>query len=147
MAARLYPAPERYREVVDLRRLPAKDMDPLLQEECDSWRSDLEWDFEKSADLVRRFVDMSALNGSALLVDGEVAGYMYYVLEEDKGLIGDLYVRRGLRCTAYENMLIEAALDPIMRSPRITRVESQLMMVGHDPYRVTPRSSSLSVYA
>ena len=43
---------------------------------------------------MRRFVDMRALNGSALVEDGEVAGYMYYVLEEDKGLIGDLYVRR-----------------------------------------------------
>ena len=59
-----------------------------------AWREELEWDFEKSADLVRRFVDMSALNGSALVEDGEIAGYMYYVLEEDKGLIGDLYVRQ-----------------------------------------------------
>src|SRR5437763_16897663 len=147
MAARLHPAPARHPELVDLRRISARDLESLLEEECAAWRNDLEWDFEKSADLVRRFVDMSALNGSALLVDGEVAGYMYYVLEEVKGLSGDLYVRRGLRFTAYENLLIEAALEPIMRSTRITRVESQLMMVGHDPYRVTPRSSSLSVYA
>ena len=67
----------------------------------------MEWDFDKSADLVRRFVDMSALNGTALVEDGDVAGYMYYVLEEDKGLIGDLYVRKALRTVERENLLID----------------------------------------
>ena len=147
MAARLHPAPARHTELVDLRRISARDLEALLEEECAAWRHDLEWDFEKSADLVRRFVDMSALNGAVLMVDGEVAGYMYYVLEEDKGLIGDLYVHRDLRTVEYENLLVEAALDPIMRSPGITRIESQLMMVGHDPYRTTPRARYLSVYA
>src|SRR5690242_16864871 len=115
MAARLYPAP-RHPELVDLRRVSSRDLQPLLEEECAAWRHDLEWDFEKSADLVRRFVDMNALNGCALMVDGDVAGYMYYVLEDDKGLIGDLYVRREQRCSDYENMLMEAALEPMMRS-------------------------------
>jgi ribosomal protein S18 acetylase RimI-like enzyme len=147
MAARLYPAPARPVELVDLRRISARDLEALLEEECAAWRHDLEWDFDKSADLVRRFVDMSALNGAALMLDDEVAGYMYYVLEEDKGLIGDLYVRRDLRNVEYENLLIEAALEPIMRSPGITRIESQLMMVGHDPRRPTPRARFLSVYA
>jgi len=147
MAARLHPAPARHRELVDLRRVSARDLEALLEEECAAWRTELEWDFEKSADLVRRFVDMCALNGSALIVDDEVAGYMYYVLEEDKGLIGDLYVCRDRRTVEHENLLIEAALASVMRSPGVTRVESQLMMVGHDPYRVTPRAECLSVYA
>src|SRR5262249_39224752 len=70
MAARLYPAPYRPTEIVDLRRLAARDLEPLLQEEIATWHGDLEWDFEKSADLVRRFVDLRALNGYALLDDG-----------------------------------------------------------------------------
>jgi ribosomal protein S18 acetylase RimI-like enzyme len=147
MAARLHPAPAGHHELVDLRRITARDLEPLLEEECAAWRNELEWDFEKSADLVRRFVDMCALNGAALIVDDEVAGYMYYVLEEDKGLIGDLYVRRDQRTVEHENLLIEAALDPMMRSPGVTRVESQLMMVGHDPFRVAPRPKYLSIYA
>src|SRR3954451_13837185 len=119
MAARLHPAPERHREIVDLRRLSAKDLEPLLKEECQAWRNELSWDFEKSADLVRRFVDMRALNGCALVEDDQLTGYMYWVLEEDKGLIGDLYVRRAMRSATRENVLIEAALEPIMLSPRV----------------------------
>src|SRR5664279_2226357 len=124
MAARLHPAPERQQEIVDLRRLSAKDLDPLLEEECLAWRNELEWDFEKSADLVRRFVDMNALNGFALLEDGQIAGYMYYLLEENKGLIGDLYVRAELRTVERENLLLATALGPVMDSPGVTRIEA-----------------------
>ena len=58
-------------QVMDLRRISARQMDPLLEEERAEWAELLEWDFEKSADLVRRFVDMHALNGFALLLQLE----------------------------------------------------------------------------
>jgi len=146
MAARLYPAPSRPPVVVDLRRLSARDLEPLLEEETAAWRDELDWDFEKSADLVRRFVDLRALNGSALIEDNAVAGYMYYVLEENKGLIGDLYVRRDLRTAERETLLLEAAMEPIMASPPIDRIESQLMMLSHAPERAVPFADYLSVY-
>lgn len=146
MAARLHPAPARPPEVVDLRRLSARDLEPLLAEETGAWRDALEWDFEKSADLVRRFVDLRALNGSALIEDGAVAGYVYYVLEENKGLIGDLYVRRALRTVERENLLLESALEPIMASPPIDRIESQLMMLDHAAHRAMPHADFLGVY-
>src|SRR5213595_1098684 len=127
MAARLHPV-LRPLEVVDLRRLTASDLEPLLEEECAAWQDELAWDFEKSADLVRRFVDMRALNGSALIEDDRVTGYMYWVLEDNKSLVGDLYVRHGMRTAKRENLLLEAALEPMMRNASISRIESQLMM-------------------
>ena len=129
-----------------MRRVSARDLDSLLEEECDAWRNELEWDFEKSADLVRRFVDMSALSGSALLEDGQIAGYVYYVLEEDKGLIGDLYVRQGLRTAERENLLIASALDLVMDCPAVKRIEAQLMMLRHNLARPVPRADCLSVF-
>ena len=146
MAAQLHPAPVRHREIVDLRRLSARELDFLLKEECRAWRDELEWDFEKSADLVRRFVDMNALNGSALVEDGQVTGYMYYVLEEDKGLIGDLYVCRKQRTVERENLLISAALDAVMNAPGVARIEAQLLMLSHDPARTVPRTDCLNVF-
>src|ERR1051325_99796 len=83
--------------IVDLRHIETRRIEPLLQEETAAWAASLEWDFEKSADLVRRFVDLHALNGCALVEGGAVAGYAYYVLEDAKGLIGDLYVRERSR--------------------------------------------------
>jgi ribosomal protein S18 acetylase RimI-like enzyme len=144
MAARLSPSPAP--EVVDLRYLGTSDLDPLLEEACASWLDKLEWDFCKSADLVRRFVDMRALNGSALMEGGRVTGYMYYVLEDDKGLIGDLYVRKEVRSADREYQLMEAALESMMAIPGIRRLEAQLMLQRHDPSRRVPRSQCGATY-
>ena len=146
MAARLHPAPEPVREIVDLRRLSARDLDLLLKEECAAWRGDLEWEFEKPADLVRRFVEMGALSGSALVEDDEVTGYVYYVLEEDKGLIGDLYVRRHVRTAERENLLLSTALGAMRDSPGVRRIESQLMMLAYDSRRRVPFQDCLTVF-
>jgi ribosomal protein S18 acetylase RimI-like enzyme len=134
-------------EVVDLRRMAARDLAPLLREETDAWRDELDWDFEKSADLVRRFVDLRALNGCALVEGGEVTGYLYYVVEDNKGLIGDLYVRREWRTNEREDRLLETGLDAIMGSRPITRIESQLMMLRHTTARTMPRGDCLLAHA
>jgi ribosomal protein S18 acetylase RimI-like enzyme len=145
MAARLNPEPTP--QVVDLRRLTSRDLDPLLAEECSEWLGELEWDFSKSADLVRRFTDMRALSGSALVEYGRIIGYMYYVLEDDKGLIGDLYISREFRDPAREYLLMEAAIDPMFVMPGVVRIESQLMIVPHDPRRRPPRDEYSVMHA
>jgi len=146
MAARLNPAPSRPPEIVDLRRLNARDLEPLLQEETASWWDALEWDFEKSADLVRRFVDLRALNGYALVDDGLAVGYVYYVLEDAKGLLGDLYVMREHRTLERENVLLSAALNAMVAHPQITRIESQLMMLDFSLARCIPGPDALSTF-
>ena len=130
MAARFHPALPAKPEIVDLRRVSILELEPLLREESAAWREELDWDFEKSADLVRRFVDLRALNGSALVEGNRVTGYVYYVLEENKGLIGDLYVSRAFRSREREDWLLRAALDPMIASSPNERVECQLMMLG-----------------
>jgi ribosomal protein S18 acetylase RimI-like enzyme len=145
MAARLQPSPP-LRDIVDLRQLSARDLEPLLREETAAWRVELDWDFEKSADLVRRFVDLRALNGSALIEQGAVTGYVYYVLEEYKGLVGDLYVRRAVRTPDREDCLLEAALDQVAALPQSFRVECQLMMLGPGHERNGPYASYRSSF-
>src|SRR5437879_276044 len=124
------PARPGFGELTDLREIPAHLLDPLIEEEIAAWRRDLDWDFRPSADLVRRFVELQSLSGYALLQGSRVAGYSYYVCEEGKGLIGDLYVRAAQRTVENENALIEAVLDAMWRTPGVRRVESQLMMLS-----------------
>lgn len=147
MAARLEPTPEAHSpSLVDLRQLRSEDLEPLLDEEVATWRDLLDWDFGKSADLVRRFVDMRALNGVALVEESEAAGYAYYVLEEHKGLIGDLFVREALRSVESENRLLECVLDSMIGAPQISRIESQLMMAYSAAHRSMPMSRYLSTF-
>jgi len=136
MAARIEaPPPAQPTQVIDLRHVSPRQLETLLEEETAEWRRELDWDFQHSADLVRRFVELHALNGCALFEEGEAAGYAYYVLEDHKGLIGDLYLRRRWRSLERENRLLEWVLQAIARVPAIRRVESQLMMMSPRPAR------------
>jgi ribosomal protein S18 acetylase RimI-like enzyme len=146
MAAELRPPLADPPEIVDLRQLTARDLSRLLDDEIAAWRDSLHWDYERSAELVRRFIDMRALNGYAAVEHGEVAGYVYYVLEETKGLIGDLYVARGRRGVGHERSLMDAALTAIMANPYISRIETQLMMLEWDRRERAPYADCLSTF-
>lgn len=117
-------------EIVDLRRISHMVLDELLDEECAEWKRTLEWDFSSSAELVTRYVSMRSLDGIVLMDEGQAAGYCYFVTEGYKGLVGDLYVRQAHRTPEAEDVLLQAALDAIIRVPYIRRVEAQLMLLG-----------------
>jgi ribosomal protein S18 acetylase RimI-like enzyme len=133
-------------QIVELRSIEADSLTPLLDEEIAAWRAELDWDFRASADLVRRFIHMQALGGFALVTNSasgpRIIGYSYFVCEEGKGLIGDLYVRRDRQgapapIALLENALLEAVLGAIWRMPGVKRVEAQPMMLG-SPLGSTP---------
>ncbi|MCU1337642.1 MAG: GCN5-related N-acetyltransferase [Bryobacterales bacterium] len=124
--------------LVDLRDVTSAYLEPLLQEETEEWRTELDWDYRPSADLVRRFVDMRALTGFTLTGAKEAAGYGYYVCEEGKGLIGGLYIGRRHRTLENENTLLTAILDAMWRIPGTRRVEVQLMMLSSPLSRSMP---------
>jgi len=132
--------------VIELRRVAAEDLSPLLDEEAAVWRAALDWDLRPSADLVKRFVRMQSLSGVALLTGAGVTGYAYYVTEDHKGLIGDLYVASRERTPEREAALIEGALDAMWSSPGVRRVEAQLLMFGSASGRNLPYSTWARTY-
>ncbi|MEX2263873.1 MAG: GNAT family N-acetyltransferase [Bryobacteraceae bacterium] len=141
-----HPARGPVPELADLRRLRAGDLDPLLREEVAAWERALSWDFSASASLVRRFVDAQALNGFALMARGTAVGYVYYIFEEHKGLIGDVYVGEGFRTVDNENRLLGAAVETLISTPFVRRVECQLMMLAGDTGRAFPFPDRVSTF-
>ena len=111
---------------------------PLLEEETGVWLRDMCWDFRPSAELVRRFLGMQALNGHALCWREQVVGYAYFVCEEHKGLIGDLYVREEVRTPVAEARLLEATVRTLLAMPHLRRVESQLMLMSQESQTSLP---------
>jgi ribosomal protein S18 acetylase RimI-like enzyme len=132
--------------VVELRHLRGGDLDALLEEETKAWRDTLDWDFRGSANLVRRFLEMQALNGYALLINGYPAGYTYFVAEDRKGLIGDLYVMKDYLSVENEARLVTAVVQGLMNTPQIRRIESQLMMLRTGPKIVLPEPKYLRTF-
>ena len=119
----------------------------MLQEERITWRSTLRWDFSSSAELVRRFVRIRALGGYALLISGQVVGYTYYVVEDRKGLIGDLYILREFSCPEYEDILLTAALEALVAAPGVCRIEAQLMMMRGPFERTLPLGAHARIHS
>ena len=133
MAALRHSTPQPELRAVDLRQFGSHHLEPTLAEEEDLWLNRFFWDMRNSTDLVRRFVDQESLAGFALLAGREVVGYSYYVLDEPKGLVGDVFVREPVRSTANDFLLLDAAVQALMRHPGVSRVETQLMLL--DPAR------------
>ena len=62
MAARLNPAPSRPPEIVELRRLNARDLEPLLQEETAAW-----WETAKyTAADDKKYIEEASLYGGRM---------------------------------------------------------------------------------
>jgi ribosomal protein S18 acetylase RimI-like enzyme len=116
-------------EVIELGQLSVDALDPLLEEEIGVWKKRFAWDFRPSADLLRRFVQMHSLNGFALRLGREIVGYAYFVSEGRKGLIGDFYVRGRHASLSNEMLLLGSAVQGLMLTPGVRRIESQLMML------------------
>jgi ribosomal protein S18 acetylase RimI-like enzyme len=132
--------------LMELRQLDVAALTQLLEIEKARWRALLHWDFTPSAELVTRYAAMQALDGSALACGDELIGYIYWVAEEHKGLLGDVYVRDAWRTPAHENMLLGAALDQLRRGPWLRRVEGQLMQLGARGPQVAPLGLRPHIY-
>jgi len=50
-------------QILDLRQIPSRKLEPLFQEETRHWRDELHWDYGPSVDLIRKFVDSHSLGG------------------------------------------------------------------------------------
>jgi ribosomal protein S18 acetylase RimI-like enzyme len=130
--------------LVQLRQVSPAQLEELLAEETQLWQECLDWDFRAAADLIRRFVGMRSLSGYALFFGPTLAGYSYYVCEESKGLVGNLFVRQEFRSIATENLLLEGTVGAMWRSPHIHRVEAQLMLFDSGLSRPVPFAEHLS---
>ncbi len=113
--------------IVDLRQTTVRQIEPLLEEEARHWRDELHWDYRGALELIKRFLDAHALAGCVAFENGVAAGYSFYVLEDQKGLIGGLYVSSKFPQDSIARRLLEEMLYSMRAIPLLERIEAQLM--------------------
>jgi len=113
--------------IVDLRQTTVRQLEPLLEEEARHWRDELHWDYRGALELIKRFMDAHALAGCVAFENGSAAGYSFYVLEEQKGLIGGLYVSAKFSQAIIGQRLLDEMLFSMRAIPQLSRIEAQLM--------------------
>ena len=107
--------------IVDLRQTTVRQIEPLLEEEARHWRDELHWDYRGALELIKRFLDAHALAGCVAFENGVAAGYSFYVLEEQKGLIGGLYVSSKFPQDSIGKRLLEEMLFSMRAIPHLLR--------------------------
>lgn len=136
--------------LVALGDLGPRMLEPALSEACEAWQRRLHWDYGDTAELIRDYAAMRALDGLALVAGGEVAGYCYWVHEGAKSLIGDLFVRAAWRTAAHENFLLDGALRAMRGGATLPggarRVEAQLMQIATRSSALLPGGPRPRVY-
>ena len=118
-------------QIVDLRQLTSRQMEPLLVEEAQQWREELQWDYRASIELIKKFLDARSLTGSVAMEEGIPVGYAFYVLEDRKGLVGGLFVSPRHSQQALSQRLLADTLMTLSGIPKIERVEAQLIPFGY----------------
>jgi ribosomal protein S18 acetylase RimI-like enzyme len=121
-------------EILDLRHFSSADLRPLLEDEIAMWGRQLSWDYATSAEMILRYMDAKILPGYAAIDRGSIFGYSFFVYEQSKGVIGDLFVRdggldggRGPDRHEVEGRLLTHVIETLQQSPGIHRVEAQLL--------------------
>jgi ribosomal protein S18 acetylase RimI-like enzyme len=125
-------------EILDLRHFTSADLRPLLEDEIALWGKLLAWDYTTSAEMILRYMDAKILPGYAAINRGSIFGYSFFVYEQNKGVIGDLFVqepdRESVRGVNHgpdrhevEERLLTHVIETLQQSPGIHRVEAQLL--------------------
>lgn len=113
-------------EIVDIRRFEADQFTPLLRSEAQDWGRRLHWDYAPAARVISTCLAAKRLTGYALVNDGHIEGYSFYVCEGEKGLIGNCYVADATIAADDVSRLLERVLETLLASPGLRRVEAQL---------------------
>ena len=117
-------------QILDLRQVHSRALQPLFQEEADHWRKELYWDYRPSQQLIRKFIDSHSLAGFAAFEGKRPIGYGFYVFEDQKGLIGGLFASPQVDQIEIGKKLLLEMFDALRATPFIERIEAQLMPFG-----------------
>ena len=113
-------------EIIDIRRFEAKEFSDLLDAESRAWNTILRWDFAASVRIINSCLRDRRLSGYALVGEGKIRGYCFFFYDGEKGIVGDLYVDPELAGLGQERELLEHALETLLATPGLQRVEAQL---------------------
>ena len=129
----------------DLREFRSDVLESLLAEQAAYWNRHLHWDFNASKDILLRYIDSRNLYGFVLLKDAAPIGYSYFIHENHKAQLGDLFVSEAHREAHVERMLLNYTLRAAAVFPGVRRIEGQLLALSDDLPETTVYGSMVRV--
>lgn len=103
----------------------------LFDEQCAEWLELFRWDYSKPSRLILDVVRQRELTGFAAMQGSATVGFTFYVIEDNRCSIGDIYISKSWRGLGADKQLAQAIMDKLDRTARIRRIESQFVGVGN----------------
>jgi ribosomal protein S18 acetylase RimI-like enzyme len=121
----------------DARIIPMEEadligLDALFDEQCREWLTLLRWDYAEPSRMIRQVVRQRDLVGFVAMSGSRAIGFAYYLVEDGRCSIGDIYITKEWRGVGVDRQLVAAILDALERGPRLRRIESQCVSVDND---------------
>jgi ribosomal protein S18 acetylase RimI-like enzyme len=138
-------------EILDLRHFTAPMLRPVLEAESEVWKQRLHWDYRASAKLLLQYLDSHMLPGYVATEAGQVIGYVFFVYEESKAVIGDVFAMGGSQSDLDPSHEVEAILlrhlfETLLNSPQVDRIESQLLLHPSGRHTEHFRDAGFQIY-
>lgn len=110
-----------------LTEFSARELRPLLDEEAAFWGRELSWDYADVAAAVAGGLDRRSLTGRVVEDGGECLAYGYYMVDNQRAIVGSLFAREGSRDRGLEEQVLDALLPEAQSQLGSERVECQTL--------------------
>ena len=88
---------------------------------------DLEWDYAPVRKILVSFMQQKLLPGYIALHDKDALGYIYFLMNGSKGILGNIFVRKSEFSREISNKLLSKSISDLKDLPKIRRIEAQIM--------------------
>jgi ribosomal protein S18 acetylase RimI-like enzyme len=119
-------------KIIPLSQADLGSLELLFDEQCAEWLSFLQWDYSGPSRLVREVARQNDLEGVVALNNDQIIGFAFYVVEQTRCSIGDIYVSRSWRKTGADRQIAAAIIRRLELLPGLNRIESQCVGIGND---------------
>lgn len=106
-------------------------LEQLFDEECAEWLDLLRWDYKGASMLIRDVARKRELSGFVATSGGATIGFAYYMIEDSRCSIGDIYVSKRWRGIGIDREMAAAVFDKLGHLGRVRRIESQYVGLGN----------------
>jgi len=110
-------------QVIDLGSIMPSELEGIWHYEEQWWREHLLWDISHPLAALRRVIERRGVLGKVVRVGPQTAGYTYYVITGNLGILSGLVVAPAWNTPEVGGSLLQATVDAI-RQRGVQRIES-----------------------
>jgi len=116
-------------QIIPLLEAEVSQLEYLFDEQCAEWLELLGWDYSGASELIRQVVRDKDLTGFVAMAGNAPIGFIYYVIENTRCSIGEIFISKNWRGRGADRRLAEAVIERVGKISRVRRLESQSLSI------------------